>query len=131
MRALESLARDQERGTDSSAPMLQPSQQSRLRQDAKRNLTQGVRGRLGQNERSDRVVKQIEELLDDERTRIDAAVVERLQRQIQQVQTEAAGGQDERDQPPTSGAYIDPSRLPPSYRRSIERYFQKLSEQNQ
>ena len=55
-------------------------------------------------------------------------MVEALLRQIQQLQREGTKDPTPRPGQPEK-TYIDPSRLPPAYRRSIEKYFQTLSEQ--
>jgi len=57
---------------------------------------------------------------------VDAGLIQELLRGIQRTGREAVTTAQP-DQ--TQKTQIDPARLPPAYRKSIERYYQKLSEQ--
>ncbi len=59
---------------------------------------------------------------------IDVAELQKLVSSIQSLRREASATGETPDEDPDL-FNIDPSRLPPAYRRSIEKYFEKLSEQ--
>ncbi|HND54071.1 MAG TPA: hypothetical protein PLV92_16790, partial [Pirellulaceae bacterium] len=109
-------------------PRLGPTQRSQLRREAVRNIEEGVYGTYGHNERSETVVRRIRERLEDDQTPIDSTMVERMVREIQNVKREEAAPEVEL-KPEADGSFIDPARLPPSYRQKIQQYFRKLSEQ--
>ena len=62
------------------------------------------------------------------RSSADTFRLAELLREIRRIRRSIAQNQAERaDQP--EGTFIDPARLPPTYRTPIQTYFEKLSEQ--
>ena len=123
MRQLESAARSQASGQ----PM--PSQlQSRLGGEALANLEAGLPAVYGSNERSRQIIIELKRDLEDPAVPLDTKMVRELLRQIDELRREVANDFDQQaDQAPT--VHIDPSRFPPEYRSSIEKYFERLSKQ--
>ena len=74
------------------------------------------------------MLRKLQEELKRPKIVIDIRIVESLLRQIQPLRREVAPGTTPSPKE-AKQTYIDPSRLPPAYRKSIEKYFQKLSEQ--
>ena len=80
----------------------------------------------GYNERTREIVGKLEEALKHPETPLDVRLIQSLKEEIQRANREmAAQGAQKADE--SQKTYIDPSRLPPAYRKSIEKYFQKLS----
>lgn len=104
-------------------------QRDQLRQDALTNLREGIYGRYGHNERSEQAVGQLEKQLNDSQTPIDASVVEQMLRTIQNIQRERRAVADRESPQEPDVIHVDPAKLPPTYRRPIESYFRRLSEQ--
>jgi hypothetical protein len=142
---VESLARDAERraasptqgadSRDNSSPnpgetgRLTADQRRQLRVEASRNLSSGVYGTYGHNDRTEAVVRGLEERLADERKSIDGQTVEEMLRSIQDVRREraATGASENRSEADVSRA--SGTTVPPAYRAPVQKYFQKLSEQ--
>jgi len=123
LRQLESMARRQ-----ASAGVQSEGMDSELGREALANIEGGLASIYGYNERTRDLIAKLQEELKRPKIIIDIRIIESLLRQIQplsrEVAPEAAPARKEAQQ-----TYIDPSRLPPAYRKSIEKYFQKLSEQ--
>ena len=117
LRRLESLAR---RAAQSRPGDL------RLGQEALESFQAGLESTYGYNERTQETLRELEEEVKQGERPIDIQLVRELLRGIQQVGRESvtAAKPDEAQK-----TQIDPARLPPAYRKSIERYYQKLSEQ--
>jgi hypothetical protein len=124
LRQLESAARRQARTAPSPAS---PNEQ-RLRSEAARHLAEGVAAEYGHNEQSEAFLRRLDRDLKEPTTHVDMATVQQLLQEIQKLRREAAPTDEPRKDDPAV-TNIDPSRFPPDYRRSIERYFEKLSEQ--
>ena len=107
---------------------LSPAQQQQLRDDAMQSLEEGIYGTYGHNERSQAMVRRLRETVGDKSTPIDGRIIESLRNSIQDIRREAAVN-DGDEKTPDPAAFINSERLPPAYRRPIQSYFQKLSEQ--
>lgn len=123
MQLLEGAAQRQARGRP-----LSRQDQARLGREAASNLEAGMSEPSGYNERSRQVVEELRRDLEERAVPIDLELIRELREDIQQLRREVTM----KDQSPTVEPeiqHIDPSRLPPAYRKSIETYFQKLSEE--
>jgi hypothetical protein len=123
MRHLDSAARGRAAGR-----RLSPQDRSRLGREALANLEAGVPEIYGYNERSRQVLDKLDQDLKEPGSPIDMQTVRDLVKAIQGLRREVAAD----DEPPEDEVqimHIDPARLPPDYRESIEKYYQKLSEQ--
>lgn len=123
LRQLEGLMKNSQQGRP-----LSPTDEARQRGEALHNVQDGVRGLFGDNQRSQAMLSELEEELQDATVPVDVAMIERLVRELEKrrIEAGAAGVKNPAAQPVT---LIDPARLPPAYRRQIEKYFEKLSEQ--
>jgi hypothetical protein len=122
LRQLESAARRRELGRSS------PATDTQLRSSAARNLQNGVWGEYGHNDRTDAFVQQMTDDLREPDFQVDALTVQELLQQIQSLRREVAT-KSERTTEETDLQRQDTNHFPPAYRRSIEKYFEKLSEQ--
>jgi hypothetical protein len=122
LRQLESAVRRRELGRGTQPDEL------RLRRSAARSLQNGLRGEYGHNERTDAVVRRLSEDLQEPEFAVDARTVQQLVQDIQHLRREVVAG-DERKRGEAELEHLDASRYPPAYRRSIEKYFEQLSEQ--
>jgi hypothetical protein len=123
MRRLESAARRQAGGR-----RLSPHQRSRLAGEALANFQEGLPAVYGDNQQSRQAMRELEQELMDPGVPLDVEIVQRLLDEISQMRRgEETDNDREADAGPT--VHVDPSRLPPAYRKSIEAYFEKLSEQ--
>ena len=104
-------------------------QQSALRREALGNLTAGLEDEFGRSERTSRVLDQVRKKLEQTEQQPDPQLVAELLREISSVRRSITRNQEEQGEDATVGTYIDPARLPPTYRASIQTYFEKLSEQ--
>ena len=123
MQLLEGAAQRQARGRP-----LSRQNQSQLGREAMSNLEAGMSDPSGYNERSRQVVEELRRDLEERAIPVDLELIRKLREDIQQLRREVTM----KDQSPTGDPeikHIDPSRLPPAYRKSIETYFQKLSEE--
>jgi hypothetical protein len=91
-------------------------------------IAEAVSDIYGHNERSDQLVDRLHEDLVEKKTPVDQETIRQLMSEIQELARETTLNEPETDEPEQL-KNVDPSRLPPAYRRAIERYFQKLSEQ--
>jgi hypothetical protein len=123
MRQLESMAQRQ-----GSAGVQSEGMDSKLGREALASIEAGLVGIYGYNERTEDVLRKLQEELKRPKIVLDIRIVESLLRQIQPLRREVAPGTTPAPKE-AKQTYIDPSRLPPAYRKSIEKYFQKLSEQ--
>jgi hypothetical protein len=123
MRQLESTSRRQ-----ASAAVQSEGMDSGLVREALAGIEAGLASVYGYNERTQDVFRTLQEELKRTKIVIDVGIVESLLRQIQPLRREVASGTAPAPKE-AKQTYIDPSRLPPAYRKSIEQYFQKLSEQ--
>jgi hypothetical protein len=106
---------------------LSQDQQSALGREAVGNLTAGLEDEFGRSERTSRVLDQLREQLEQSEQHPEPQLVAELLREIRRIRRSIAQNQAERaDQP--EGTFIDPARLPPTYRTPIQTYFEKLSE---
>jgi hypothetical protein len=107
---------------------LTPTQEQQLRHDAAERLADGVSDAYGNNDRTREAIVRLRTDLEDTKIPIDLRVVEELLRDIPGQRAEAAPidapAADEEDL-----LKLNPERVPPPYRRSVEKYFEKLSEQ--
>ncbi len=112
---------------EENRPLSREAQQ-RQGQEALYNLQQGTRGDQGDNERSQPILVALDrELKPAEEKPIDLLALKRLADQLQAFSIELfAKHEPKQDKPEVSA--IDSTRLPPAYRKRIEKYFQKLSE---
>jgi hypothetical protein len=98
-----------------------------LGREATANLQAGVRGVYGHNDRSQQVLDKLERDLKEPDIPLNMRTIEELMQDIQQLGHEVAV--DEEPEPEQAESLqLDPSQLPPAYRKSIEKYFEKLSE---
>ena len=121
LRRLESLARRAARQRSQPQPA-----DPRLGQEALESFEAGLENTYGYNERTQQTLHKLEEQLKRGERPVDMQLVRELLQSIQPASRESvtAAKPDEAQQ-----TQIDPARLPPAYRKSIERYYQKLSEQ--
>jgi hypothetical protein len=123
MRRLESAARSQAGGRPASAQT-----RSRLGGEALANLESGLPAVYGSSQRSQQILSELKRDLEDPAVALDMKMVRELMRQIQELRREITVDDGQQtDQTPT--VHIDSSRFPPEYRASIEKYFERLSEQ--
>ncbi len=123
MQLLEGAAQRQARGRP-----LSRQDQARLGREAASNLEAGMSEPSGYNERSRQVVEEFRRDLEEQAIPIDLELIRELREDIQQLRREVTMKDQGPDGEPEI-KHIDPSRLPPAYRKSIETYFQKLSEE--
>ena len=122
-------------GTDASGdrggPSVRPiDRQSRgqLGQAALASIQASAPALYGYNERTREVIAKLQEALKQPETPLDVRLIQSLTQEIQRASREVAvQGAQKTDE--SQKTYIDPSRLPPAYRKSIEKYFQELSQQ--
>jgi hypothetical protein len=121
LRQLQSMAKGQAGGRP------QPGQ-AKLGQEALASLQASAPAMYGYNERTREIIGKLEEALKHPEKPLDVRLIQSLTEEIQKANREvAAQGAEKADE--SQKSYIDPSRLPPAYRKSIEKYYQKLSEQ--
>ena len=123
LRRLESEARRAARGTNYS-----PGDSRRLRDGAMRDLAEGIPALYGHNERTQLLVDSMRRDLQEPEFRVNLATIQSLLRQIQGLRREVVSEESkpDRDNPLTD---LNPTNLPPDYRRPIEKYFEELSKQ--
>lgn len=122
LRNLESAARRQARSAPQSATQ-------QLRSEAARNLAEGVEGEYGHNEQTDAFVNRLNRDLKEREFPVDMATVQKLLQEIQSLRREAAAVEDDSSKDEARVTNIDPAKLPADYRESIEKYFERLSEE--
>ncbi len=121
MRELETLARQEKQ------PRLTQQQQRELRQDAAAQFAEAVPAIYGHNQRSQEFVEQLRRDLTEKMTPVDLETVRQLASQLDALRRET--NVTARDtQAPAEIRQIDASRVPPAYRRAVEKYFETLSE---
>ena len=91
------------------------------------NLTEGVTGQYGYNESTRRFVLRMNDRLADPDFRIDVQEMESLLQDIQRLRREVAFD-DKPSKQDIELIDIDPSKFPADYRKSIQSYFESLSE---
>jgi hypothetical protein len=123
MRQLDSLNRRQSLGSEG-----QSENTRSLQADALRNLSQGIRGLYGHNQRSEQVIQELVNRLDEKVTPVDADSLADLIRQIQGLGRESAVNEPTAKEPRDLSG-IDPTRFSPEYRSAIQKYYEKLSRQ--
>ncbi|MFM8772132.1 MAG: hypothetical protein ACKOE4_08985 [Candidatus Kapaibacterium sp.] len=121
LRRLESLTRRQA-GRNARSQRGDP----RLGQDALDSFEAGLETTYGHDEQTQQAIRNLERELKRGEQPVDAGLIQELLRGIQRTGRETVTTAQP-DQ--TQKTQIDPARLPPAYRKSIERYYQKLSEQ--
>jgi hypothetical protein len=118
---LESLSRELETGHSPD-----PSDQARQGRQALADLQTGLRNRFGENGQGEQLLSQLQQMLDSGKP-LDSGDLKGLIERLQQFSLERAQQlASEQDQPRVTN--IDPSRFPPAYRGRIQKYFQRLSE---
>lgn len=122
IQSLQSSARRQASGRPSSG-----KDQALLGREATANLQAGIFGIYGHNDRTQQVLDKVERDLGEPEFPLNLRTVEELMHEIQQLGHEVAVDKDPEAQQAES-RHLDPAQLPPSYRKSIEKYFEKLSE---
>jgi len=115
-------------GSGKGRVKLSPSHEKKLRAEAAANLTAGIRGKFGENDRTAALVRLIERDVRERPEPIDASVIGRLRQALEERQTEVSAGGDSKDSAKPKGTHLDPGRVAPAYRKAIEIYFEKLSE---
>ncbi len=120
---IEALAAEAETGHKSKG-----EDDEKRRREALLNLRQGTEGLYGKNERTARLLVEVEEELRKAEGKVAAARLRKLLDQIEQFRVEMSDKRLAQDRPPDL-THIDLSRVPPAYRDRIERYFRKLSEE--
>ncbi len=123
LRQLDSVARRQ------ANQRLPAETQSQLHNEALRNLSEGITGLYGHNERTQLVLQQLRQRLEQPVAAVDPETVRELAQRVQTLRRETVTLEQTEDieQQPITG--IDPTRLPPEYRESIRKYFEELSRQ--
>jgi hypothetical protein len=102
--------------------------EAKVGREAMAHLRSGMDSVYGYNERGKDVLDKVEKDLKQRERPVDVKLVQALLREIAARQREAApSGQKPEEE--AKKTHIDPSRMPPAYRKSIETYFQKLSEE--
>ena len=118
---LESLIKQQQ-----NKRQVSPRDQASQGREAMFNLRTGMRDLYGDNERGNRILAQLEEILKAENP-VDVETLKKLMAELQHFSAETSDRLARKDDKPEV-MNIDPSRLPPAYRGRIQKYFQKLSE---
>jgi hypothetical protein len=101
---------------------------SDARLEALGNIEGGLDSIYGYNSHTRDVMEKLRKEIQQPKIVIDIKIIEGLLQQIQPRAREAAA-ETPPEQKDARQTHIDPSHLPPAYRKSIESYFQKLSEQ--
>jgi hypothetical protein len=122
IRQLEGLAQARRSGRMPSA-----EQEAGLRQEAYGHLDEGIRGTYGYNERTRPILSTVQKALNDPAQPVDESVVADLLQQLQRLRRELADADAPEAETAEPVSAIDPAQLPPAYRSSIQRYFEKLS----
>ncbi len=99
-----------------------------LTREGSANLLTGLSSLYGGNQRSEELISQLTQQLEEPEFLIDPQTVREMIRQLERLNHEQVSEVEEGTIGPETRA-IDLSRLPPAYRRAIEQYFEKLSEQ--
>ena len=107
---------------------LSPENNAKQREEALRNLSAGLWGMHGHNERTDKVVALLERELKEKGQPLDELRIQKLMDELRTFSIEVSDKDRKKPDEPTTTT-VDPSRLPPAYRGRIEQYFKKLSEQ--
>ncbi len=100
-----------------------------LRREALRNLIEALKNDYGQNERAKELIARLERMQTEPLFTFDVETIKELIRKIQSLRREAAI-EDQRKSAGPDVRNLDPAKLPADYRKSIEKYFEKLSEQD-
>ncbi|MDF1845092.1 MAG: hypothetical protein P1U77_27070 [Rubripirellula sp.] len=119
---LESAARQANQGKLSQAA------KQTLQQGGVADLLAGIQSQYGGNENARSVALRLAEQLQDPTSPVDLKTLQDLREQIQTLQQDLTV-QTESQQPRDTSRRVDPSRFPPAYRESIQKYFETLSEQ--
>ncbi len=107
---------------------LPPPDEAKLRNEALKNLNDGIVGLEGHNEHTDQLLLLLDEELKDKKIKLDALTIKKLMDEIRDFSVEVDDARGDKPKEPVV-THIDPANLPPAYRSRIEKYFQKLSEQ--
>jgi hypothetical protein len=107
---------------------LLPPDEAKLRNEAQKNLSDGIVGLEGHNEHTDQLLLLLDEDLKDRNMKLDPVVLKKLMDEIRDFSVEVDDAHGNKPKEPEV-THIDPANLPPAYRGRIEKYFQKLSEQ--
>jgi hypothetical protein len=122
LRQLESAALRQGQQTPASREA-----RMRLGQEAVANLESGIQELYGQNEISRQATNAIRQRLAE--PVLDLQLLRRLRQDIERLQRETQTDDQPAPEQKPEKSHMDTSRFPPAYRKAIQRYFEKLSEQ--
>jgi hypothetical protein len=102
-----------------------------LRREASRNLERATADQQRSDSGTNNVGSALRRELENETPSgsVDEAVIRQLISQLKALRVEQARSADEQEDEEWDIDHIDPSRLPPAYRERIQRYYEKLSEQ--
>jgi hypothetical protein len=107
---------------------LPPPDEAKLRNEALKNLNDGIVGLEGHNDHTDQLLLLLDEELKGKNIKLDALAIKKLMDEIRDFSVEVDDAHGDKPKEPAV-THIDPANLPPAYRSRIEKYFQKLSEQ--
>jgi hypothetical protein len=100
--------------------------QNKQGREALVNLQSGMKARYGNNERGVQLLLQLDRMLKDDRP-LEMEDLRKLIGELQYFSVETADQMSRQEAKPEV-TNIDPTRLPPTYRGRIQKYFQRLSE---
>lgn len=123
LRQLESLKRNRQDGR-----RLAPGDEAKQKDEALRDLRAGLFGLYGENQRTRDLVLLLERRLRDPADPTGAEGYDDLMRAVEARRSEVGSVREAEEPKAPAATHIDPARLPPAYRQTIEHYFQKLSE---
>ncbi len=126
-RGLAQLERLTEKGLQEGG-RLTPGQVKQQRAEALANIEAGVYSRLGYNDRTIGIVERLKRDLLDKDQPVEAKLIETLRADLQERRVEVSSKDEPRKPEEPRSTHIDPTRLPPAYRKAIETYFEKLAE---
>ena len=126
-RGLAQLERLSEQGRQAGGKPI-PGQDQKQRAEAVANLETGIFGRLGHNDRTVALVRQLQRDLLEKHEPVEAKLIAKLRDDLQERRVEVSSKDTPKPDDPKA-THIDPARLPPAYRKAIETYFEKLSVQ--
>ena len=121
MTDLNSLIKQLEKGK------LSPEDQSQQGREALYGLQNGLRNRPGNNENAKQIQAELDRLMKTEP--LDLGDLKKLMEALQMFSVENFEPSQQPERADVSN--IDPTKMPPTYRARIQKYFQKLSEQPQ
>ncbi|MBM3998037.1 MAG: hypothetical protein FJ297_00600 [Planctomycetes bacterium] len=121
LRELDSLARDGARSRRMTG-----EQRRELERDAASQFAEAIPNLFGHNARSQAIVERLNRDLNEPRDPVDNETIRALVAELDALRRESAAMGTERREP-KERSQVDRARIPPEYRRAIERYFERLS----